>query len=108
MNDQQRHEMVLETTHPTGVDEWYCPTCGRRMLITWEPQFKRTLLEVGQDGAIHSASKSGLQMESLQVSSAEPLAPDEDTQSSDDDPRMGPWLAWMKKVDFESLWDDED
>ncbi|HLE90602.1 MAG TPA: hypothetical protein VI753_05590 [Anaerolineales bacterium] len=32
MNEQQ-HEMVLEKTHPSGAEEWYCPTCGRRILL---------------------------------------------------------------------------
>jgi len=37
MIEQQQHEMVLDKTHPSGTDEWYCPTCGRRLLMDYEP-----------------------------------------------------------------------
>ena len=107
MNEQQRHEMILEKTYPTGADEWYCPSCGRRMLINWEPEFKRTLLEVGEDAAIHSASKGGLQMGSLQIDSTDIPVTENDPELYEKDPRMAPWLAWLEKVNFEGLWDDE-
>ncbi len=36
MNDKH-HEMVLERTHVSGVEEWYCPSCGRRFLVQLIP-----------------------------------------------------------------------
>ena len=101
MNEQQKHEMILERSYPTGADEWYCPMCGRRMLINWEPEFKRTLLQVGADDAIHSISKGGLPIGSLRAEAADDYQPD------NEDSRLGPWLTWLEKSDFESLWDDE-
>jgi hypothetical protein len=73
MNEQQTHEMVLETTHPSGVEEWNCPTCGRRLRISWEPKFTKTVLEVGDDFSIHSGGKGGLSMSSIEV--GEPKGP---------------------------------
>jgi len=101
MNEQQKHEMILERSYPTGADEWYCPVCGRRMLINWEPEFKRTLLQAGEDDAIHSVSKGSLPIGSLQAETAD------DSQPDHEDSRLGPWLTWLEKIDFESLWDDE-
>ncbi len=67
MNEQQRHEMVLGTTYPSGAEEWNCPTCGRRLLISWEPKFKRTVLEVAMNMQVTAGGKAGLQMGSMQV-----------------------------------------
>jgi hypothetical protein len=53
----ERHEMILEQTHAGGAEEWYCPTCGRRFLMQWPPNFKRIVLECGDENAIHTGSK---------------------------------------------------
>ena len=105
MNEQQ-HEMVLEKTYPSGADEWYCPTCGRRLLMDYEPTFKKKVLETGDEYAIHSGGKGGLRMGSMLAMpvddsiSEEPMTPIED-------PRLAPWVAWLDEVGFESLWNDE-
>ena len=67
MNEQQRHEMVLEIAHPSGAEEWNCRTCGRRLLISWEPAFKKTVLEAGDEFSIHSGGKGGLTMSAVEV-----------------------------------------
>ena len=67
MNEQQRHEMVLETTHPSGAEEWSCPTCGRRFLLSWPPNYQRIVLNVGDELASHSGGTGGLSMSRLQV-----------------------------------------
>jgi len=51
MKEQQKHEMVLEITHPTGAEEWYCPTCGRRLLLSWPPAYKKIILDAGNEPA---------------------------------------------------------
>jgi hypothetical protein len=58
MYEQQTHQMHLETTHPSGAEEWACSTCGRRFLMQWPPAYSRTILEPGDEYAIHSGSKS--------------------------------------------------
>ena len=62
LNQQEQHDMILEKTHDSGAEEWSCPTCGRKMLVQWSPDFKRIVLEKGNDEAIHNGSKGGLKM----------------------------------------------
>jgi hypothetical protein len=75
---QQQHEMQLEKTHPSGADEWYCPTCGRRFLLCWPPAYKKIIIEAGDEYVVHSAGKGGLRMGLLQIKDdEEPLLSDE-------------------------------
>ena len=53
----EQHEMVLMHTHSSGEEEWLCPICGRRFLMSWPPAYKRTILEPGDQYAYHAASK---------------------------------------------------
>src|SRR5215207_533686 len=82
MSEQQRHEMVLETTHPSGAEEWYCPTCGRRFLLNWPPAYKKIVLNTGDELASHSGGKGGLQMSKLQAVEAEASALPKQIRSS--------------------------
>ena len=104
MIEQQHHEMILDKTHPSGTDEWYCPTCGRRLLMDYEPKYKKTVIKAGDEYAIHSGGKGGLRMGPMQVTA--------DSQSStdlgNDDPSLAPWTAWLDEVDFDSLWEKKD
>lgn len=53
--------MQLQTEHE-GTEVWVCPTCGRTLLIEWDPNFKKTVSVSGNDNASHSGSKGGLVM----------------------------------------------
>jgi hypothetical protein len=66
-NSQPHHQMHLEQTHLSGAEEWHCPTCGRRFLVQWEPQYKRIIIENGDEYAAHSGGKGGLQMISSHI-----------------------------------------
>jgi hypothetical protein len=57
MDEQEHHDMVLEATHESGAEEWFCPTCGRRFLMRWPPIYEKTGLVPGDEYAIHSVSK---------------------------------------------------
>jgi hypothetical protein len=106
MHEQQQHEMILEKTHPSGAEEWYCPTCGRRVtIITWKP-WKKAVLERGDEYAAHIGSKGGLQTGSLQVTPVDDIAPQEEPDAPVEEARLAPWLAWLEEVDFESLWNE--
>ena len=93
MDDQKRHEMHLEVTYSTGVEEWYCPICGRRILMQWPPHYKKVVLESGNEQAIHAGGKGGLHMGSLEVSHDE--APEFADELS-----LGPWEEWLADVDL--------
>ena len=93
MNEQERHEMQLEAALPTGVEEWYCPTCSRRILIQWPPHYKKVILEPGDEHAVHAGGKGGLRMGSLEVGYDE--APDSAEELS-----LGSWEDWLADVDL--------
>lgn len=73
MEDLERHEMHLDRTHPSGAEEWYCPTCGRRFLMRWPPSYSKIVLEPGDEYAIHSGGKGGVAMATAELAQA-PLA----------------------------------
>jgi len=102
----QEHEMILEKTHPSGVDEWYCPICGRRLLMDYGPKFKKTVLVAGDEYAVHSGAKGGLRIGSTRVISLKDTASEEPVVSVED-PRLAPWVAWLDEVDFDKRWNDE-
>ena len=107
MSRQQQHEMILEKTGPSGTEEWYCPTCGRRMLIDWKPKFEKTILNVGDDYAIHSGAKGGLRMGSVQAKPVDVVNQEDEPQPFNEDFRLTPWARWLDSVDFENLWDNK-
>jgi hypothetical protein len=106
MNEQQ-HAMILEKTDSTGVEEWYCPTCGRRMLINWKPKFKRTVLEAGDPDASHGGFKGGQQIQDLMISSMNELSSSEEAEVHIDEARLAPWQAWLEESGFEDLWNSD-
>ncbi|HLO29278.1 MAG TPA: hypothetical protein VK249_09095 [Anaerolineales bacterium] len=95
--DDKHHEMVLEKTHISGVEEWYCPTCGRRFLVQWPPAYKMIILEQGDKDTRHNVSKANPPLGSF------PITRTRKTELSEDF-RLTPWLRWMEKVDFDSRW----
>jgi hypothetical protein len=57
-----RHEMILTGNGESGAEEWVCPTCGRRLLLRWPPNYEKLILEHGDEAAIHVGAKGGLQV----------------------------------------------
>ncbi len=73
-----QHEMQLETTYPSGVQEWFCPTCDRRFVMRMPPNFNRIMLDVGDETVSHSGSTGGLRIGTVQAREAdEPELSDE-------------------------------
>jgi hypothetical protein len=63
--------MQLVTKHSDGADEWHCPMCGRRFMMHWPPEYRRVILEPGDESAIHSGGTGGLSISPPSVSEAE-------------------------------------
>ena len=98
MIEQQHHEMVLATVHESGAEEWFCPTCGRRFLMQWPPEYKKVILEPGDEYAIHSGGKNSANIQpNTMVRGEEELV-------AVDDSSLQPFIEWMESVGFESLW----
>ena len=98
---QEPHEMILEKTHDSGAEEWYCPSCGRRFLMQWPPEYKKVVLEQGDENAAHTGGKGDIKMGPPRVDlyTTDPVS-DEDLESES----LQPWLEWFNQKDFESLW----
>ncbi|WP_067806233.1 hypothetical protein [Actinomadura formosensis] len=47
--------MQLIRTAESGHEEWACPTCGRRILLHWPPDYTKQVLTPGDETACHLA-----------------------------------------------------
>src|SRR3990172_6451395 len=95
----EHHKMVL-LANSAGEEEWWCPVCGRRFLLQWPPEYKKTILETGDEHAYHSGGKGGLVMGAMEL--RPPLNDPEvdETPMFEPEPEtMLPWLEWMDRVD---------
>ena len=108
-NQHEKHQMILDAKHPTGVEEWLCPTCGRRFLVQWPPSFpsfNMIILEAGTEFATHSGAKGGISIGMHEESEEEPAVPNEEELdlTEEEEARLHPWLDWMVRTDYKSLW----
>jgi hypothetical protein len=100
MNEQnEQHEMVCEKTHSSGAEEWYCPTCGRRMLLNC-PGPGLVILDLGNVHVWHKGRKNGLPIEPVQATQVEE---DEISEES-----LRPWLKALDEMDLDDLGDEKD
>ncbi|NEA25047.1 hypothetical protein [Actinomadura bangladeshensis] len=42
-------------TAESGLEEWACPSCGRRILLRWPPHYVKHVLDHGDEEACHIA-----------------------------------------------------
>jgi hypothetical protein len=107
MPENERHTMIMVSKDTAGAEEWFCPTCGRRFVMHWPPEFKRTILEPGDESVIHVGGKGdlglGLSMDEVEVHPSSEVA-DKFELSSLDEKYLSPWVEWMDQVGFENLW----
>ncbi len=89
MNTEPNHKMVLAKTYESGAEEWYCPTCGRRFIVQWTPEYQKAILELGDESVIHNTGKGAMIISQKQS-----------------DPWLSPWLDWFDKSNFEGRWED--
>jgi hypothetical protein len=100
MDEQQQHEMILDGTNESGEEIWYCPTCGRRMIITWHP-WKKAVIFPGDVYAAHSVSKGGLRLSPIQITHVQDYSSSSDFAT--EDPYLAPWQRWLDSVDSGDL-----
>jgi hypothetical protein len=89
--------MEFVNSHSNGVDELFCPICGRRILIQWPPDYKKIVLEVGDDYAIHSGGKGGLVV-------GDPRVITQNEESKQDTARLDQWEQWLSEMGFDDRW----
>ncbi|TDE10195.1 hypothetical protein [Actinomadura sp. 6K520] len=47
------HEMRMVQADASGLEQWACPTCGRRILLRWPPAYEKRVLDPGDQTACH-------------------------------------------------------
>jgi len=62
--------MILNGRAESGAEEWVCPTCGRRMLLRWPPDYEKLVLEHGDDTAVHVGGKGGVRVGEVMIAPA--------------------------------------
>ena len=92
--NEQHHEMVLEMTHPSGMQGWYCPTCGRRILFLVPPNGEMVIVEPGDPSATHSGSTGGLRIGAIEVTKRAE-EPEEISEES-----LRPWIKALENLDL--------
>jgi hypothetical protein len=90
MHTHDKHVMELVAEYADGSQEWHCPTCGRRFIMKWPPDYNRAILDEGNPNAVHSGEVNGLDIAQYVDS-----APDLSTKDSD--PYLAPFKAWIEK-----------
>jgi hypothetical protein len=93
--------MTLITEHE-GTEEWICSSCGRHLLVSWNPFFKKTVLVEGDPLAKHTGVKKNLFAGDKK--DIPPAYLPEPIDEPVEDARLEPWVAWMDEIGFENLW----
>jgi hypothetical protein len=103
MSEEVRHTMVRINKNEDGVEEWHCPTCGRRFLMEWPPNYKRTILEPGDEAVIHVGGKGEMGMGETEVENGD-AKPVENVMPIDEQSLI-PWLQWVQNINLEDRLD---
>ena len=82
MSQQRRHEMQFKTNYSSGRELWFCPICGRQILLSYPPEYKKIVLDTGDESAIHSGGKGGISTGQLQLKDNEELDLPENIRSA--------------------------
>jgi hypothetical protein len=61
------HELTRDTIAENGDELWSCPSCERRLVVSWQPDFRRTVLATGDPDVPHSGTKGPLSLGSVSV-----------------------------------------
>lgn len=93
------HRMELDRTHPSGVEEWYCPTCGRRFVAQWAPETRRLILDPGDAHIPHRGGDASLTI-TVGPGDGEHAPPLSDAEAN------SPWADWLNSLDLDPPGDD--
>jgi hypothetical protein len=101
------HHMIFVREHE-GIEEWHCPICTRHLLVNWKPEFKRTVLEIGDPSASHGGFKGGTQTRDAIISPANETSSQQEIDIPIDESSLTPWVAWLDGIGFDDLWNRDD
>ena len=97
--NEELHEMVLEMTHPSGMQGWRCPTCGRRILLFVPPTNEMVVVETGDLNASHSGSSGSLRVGAIRVREREEKIDEVSGEISEESLR--PWIEALENLDLD-------
>ena len=97
------HIMTMIHEHE-GTEEWLCSSCGRHLLVSWNPVFEKTVLLEGDPSAKHTGLKNNLQARDKVYVPVNKTTPPEAIEEPVEDARLEPWVRWMDEIGFENLW----
>jgi hypothetical protein len=111
MSDSQIHEMQFERFHLSGAQEWFCSTCGRRLLMKWPPSFEKQVLVPGNANAFHTGGKIDHAPRPLSMSDRSEFDLDGFPRVDEthiDAPisldMLRPWIKWARDAGIDDLW----
>lgn len=93
MDTDNQHQMVIVHQHEDGSQEWHCPTCGRRFIMQWPPNYHRTILEPGDETAVHTGGMKPVEMKQVEPESSTFIEPESAEEAFDPSSLMDPYLA---------------
>ena len=99
------HAMDLIREHE-GTEEWLCPICGRHLLVNWNPNFKRTILNAGDLSVTHSGFKNQVQSKDAMDKPLEEAIAHPTVEKPIEESRLIPWVLWMDESNFANLWNE--
>lgn len=88
------HDIHVVKKHATGAEEWFCPTCNRRFIVQWSPEYQFIVLEQGDSEAIHNMGRGAMVLAAR--------TGDERAEC------LQPWLEWLKNIDLEARLGEKD
>ena len=94
LDNAERHEMCLDKTYPSGAEEWYCPECGRRILLGIPPTSEMVIVEPGNKYASHWGSHDGLHIGAAQVTQ-----PDAELGEISEE-NLLPWIKALEELEL--------
>ena len=104
------HGMRFERLHASGAQEWFCPICGRRLLMQWPPAFEKQVLVPGDQNACHTGGNVGATPRQFVNDGDLPFGwqrQQGDLTESDEAIALDglrPWLKWVREAGFDDLW----
>lgn len=107
IGEARMHTMNLVREHE-GTEEWLCHDCGRHILVNWNPDFRRTVLEDGDSKVGHNGFKNSVQLEDPGDFHLYRDLPAEDAIAPVDETRLIPWASWMDKSNYSDRWNGKD
>jgi transposase-like protein len=73
---RETHELSLNGPVENGVAEWICHLCGRKLLVSSEPEFSRIVVVTGNDTVQHVAIVDNKRVVSVGIKKTAALSPD--------------------------------